>query len=94
MPKTVTLVLDDALAERLERFAAEKGFDAAGAMDHAVRSFLDAEDRARLAAEAVMSAARQGQAAAAPGMALGDEEMRLWLLSWGAEDERKRPRSC
>ena len=94
MPKTVTLVLDDGLARRLEHFAAERGFDPAGAMDHALRAFLDAEDQARLAAEAVVDAARQGQAAAVPGMALGDDEMRRWLLSWGAEDERKRPRSC
>lgn len=94
MPKTVTLILDDDLAERVERFAAEKGFDPAGAMDHAVRSFLDSEDKARLAAEAVVSAAREGQAGAVPGFTLGEEEMRLWLLSWGAEDERKRPRSC
>ena len=94
MPKSVTLVLDDGLAERLERFAAEKGFDPAGALDHALRSFLDAEDRGRLAAEAVLAAARQGEAAAAPGLALGDDEMRRWLLSWGSADERKRPRSC
>ena len=94
MPKSVTLILDDSLAERLDRFAEEKGFDPAGALDHAVRAFLDAEDRARLATEAVVSAAREGHASAGPGRVLGDDEMRQWLLSWGAEDERKRPRSC
>ena len=94
MPETVTLVLDDDLAGRLARFAAERGFDAAGALDHALRAFLHAEDKARLAEAAVVDAARQGEAAAAPGFTLGDDEMRLWLLSWGAEDEAKRPRSC
>ena len=94
MPKTVTLVLDDDLAERLEQFVAERGFDHAGALDHALRAFLDSEDRARLTTQAVIAAAREGQEAAAPGRALADDEMRQWLLSWGAEDERKRPRSC
>ena len=94
MPKTVTLVLDDDLARRLEQFAAEKGYEPAGALDHALRAFLEAEDRARLAAQAVIEAARQGQDSATPGQALDDEAMRLWLLSWGSEDERKRPRSC
>ncbi|TAN73362.1 MAG: transcriptional regulator [Magnetospirillum sp.] len=94
MPKTITLVLDDELAARLARFAEETGFDAAGAVDHAVRSFLDGEDRARLTTEALVAAAREGHAGTIPGHALGEDEMRLWLLSWGAETERKRPRSC
>ena len=94
MPKTVTLVLDDELARQLEQFAAESGHDLAAALDHGLRAFLQMEERARLAAQAVVAAAREGQEAAAPGQALDDEAMRLWLLSWGAEDERKRPRSC
>lgn len=94
MPKTVTLVLDDELAQRLEQFAADSGHDLAGALDHGLRAFLQMEERSRQASQAVIAAAREGQEGAAPGQALDDEAMRLWLLSWGAEDERKRPRSC
>jgi predicted transcriptional regulator len=94
MPKTVTLVLDDELAQRLEQFAADSGHDLTSALDHGLRAFLQMEERARQASQAVIAAAREGQEAAAPGQVLDDEAMRLWLLSWGAEDERKRPRSC
>ncbi len=38
-------------ARRLEDFAVTAGFDAVGAADHALRAFLDHEDRARAAAE-------------------------------------------
>lgn len=94
MPKTLTLVLDDELARRLEDFAVTAGFDPVGAADHALRAFLDHEDRARAAAEAVIAAAEDGEAGAVPGQAIHHDDIRRWLLSWGTEAERKRPRSC
>ncbi|CAA7619827.1 transcriptional regulator [Magnetospirillum sp. SS-4] len=94
MPKTISLVLDDDLARRLEAFAKAEGFDAAGALDYALRTFLDHEDRARAAIEAVVAATRDGEDGAAPGLAVHHDDIRRWLLSWGSETERKRPRSC
>lgn len=92
--KTVTLVLDEDLARRLEAFAAERGFDAVGALDHALRAFLDAEAKAAAAAEAVIAAAREGEASSGFGQASHHDDIRRWLLSWGSAAEKKRPRSC
>jgi predicted transcriptional regulator len=92
--KTVTLVLDEELAHRFDLFVAENGFDAAGALDHALRTFLDAEDKARTATQAVIAAAEEGDASSGFGLATHHDEIRRWLLSWGSEAERKRPRSC
>ncbi len=92
--RTVTLVLDEELAQRFDHFVAEQGFDEAGALDHALRAFLDHEDKARAAAEAVIAAAAEGEASSGFGHASHHDDIRRWLLSWGTEDERKRPRSC
>ncbi|RAU23088.1 transcriptional regulator [Paramagnetospirillum kuznetsovii] len=92
--KTVMLVLDDELAQRFERFAREHGHDEAGALDHALRAFLDAEDKARNATEVMLAAAQEGEATSGFGLASHHDDIRRWLLSWGSEAERKRPRSC
>jgi predicted transcriptional regulator len=94
MPKTLTLVLDDDLCRRFDRFATAKGLDSLAALDHALRAFLDHEERAEAAAAAVIAAAVEGDAAATPLSAMHHEDIRRWLLSWGDEGERKRPRSC
>jgi predicted transcriptional regulator len=92
--RTVTLVLDEELAHRFESFAKERGFDEAGALDHALRAFLDHEDKARATVQAVIAAAEEGDASSGFGHASHHDDIRRWLLSWGTEVERKRPRSC
>jgi predicted transcriptional regulator len=94
MPKTVTLILDDDLARRFDHFAKTNDLDPAGALDHALRAFLDHEERAETATAAVIAAAAEGEASATPLLAVHHEDIRRWLLSWGDEDEHKRPRSC
>ncbi|CAA7626158.1 Predicted transcriptional regulator [Candidatus Terasakiella magnetica] len=94
MPRTLSLVVDDHLAERLERHIRHHGGDEAAALDHALRRFLDQEDDARAAHDAITAAAQEGEAGASPILAAHHDDIRLWLLSWGCTDERKRPRSC
>ncbi len=94
MPVTVSIILDDDLARRLERFAAERGFDRTGALDHALRCFLDDEERAGSARDAIVAAARHGDGTSGPDSASHHDDIRRWLLSWGGNGERKRPRSC
>lgn len=94
MPKTLTLILDDVLAARLDRAGAELGCDGAVVMEQALRGHLDHLDDVRARRDQVVAAACEGEATAAPGLAAAHDAIRLWLLSWGDEDERKRPRSC
>lgn len=91
MPKRISLVLDDDLAQRLDAFIRDRGGDEAWAVDHALRTFLDAEDAIRAARQAVIDAAREGETPLAP---LHHDDIRRWLLSWGSAMERKRPGSC
>jgi hypothetical protein len=90
--KTVTLILDADLARRFDAYVAERGGDEAAALEHALSAFLDAEDKARVLADAVVTAARDGDESPAP--ARSHDDIRRWLLSWGSEVEKKRGGLC
>lgn len=94
MPRTVQLVLDDALASRVEERLATEGGDAAALLDRALRYFLDAEDDKAAARDAVIQAAGEGEFGAAPGLSADHARVRLWLLGWGGEGESGPPGSC
>ena len=94
MPCAVTLTLDDEFVRRLDRLAAERGLERPAVLDHLLRLALELEDKARSAEETLLAAAREGDQTSGPGLAALHDDIRLWLLSWGSDDERKRPRSC
>ncbi|CUW38452.1 Conserved Protein of unknown function [Magnetospirillum sp. XM-1] len=94
MPRTIQLVLDDALARRVDERLGGDGGDAAALLDRALRFFLDAEDDRVAARDAVIRAAGEGEFGAAPGLSADHARVRLWLLGWGGEGESGPPGSC
>jgi len=94
MPATLTLTLDDDLVRRLDRLANATGLERAAALEHALRQALDLDEQARAAQEVMLAAVAEGDQGSRPGHSALHEDIRLWLLGWGSEDERKRPRSC
>jgi predicted transcriptional regulator len=91
MPKRISLLLDDALAARLDEFVRDRGGDEGAALDLALRAFLDAEEACAAARQTVIAAAKEGEIPIPPRY---HDLIRRWLLSWGSEAEIKRAGSC
>lgn len=84
-----TLMIDDALAERLARIAEEQDLSIQSVMDSAISDYVGrAEARAEMA--------REGDAAWAEyrrtGLHLTGDEIQDWLRNWGADENVGAPK--
>jgi predicted transcriptional regulator len=94
MSRILQLVLDDALARRVDDRLAAEGGDAAALLDRALRFYLDAEEERAAARDAVVRAAGEGEFGSRPGLSADHARVRLWLLGWGGDGESGPPGSC